>query len=166
MLNIHIYGYFWTLPTVQFSSQYFTLFQCFRVNWSNHLQMFCKKIVLKTFTKFTGKHLYQSFFLNKTVDKKVTEDTWPEMGWTLIETFKCAPHKKCPWLEFFWFVFFRIRIIRSIRIPVIQRDMEYFSVFTPNAQKYRSEKLRIRTLFTQWCLLKKQIPGYALWNRY
>ena len=42
--------------------------------------MFCKKIVLKTFTKFTGKHLYQSFFLNKTVDKKVTEDTWPEMG--------------------------------------------------------------------------------------
>ena len=27
--------------------------------------MFCKKGVLKTFTKFTGKHMCQSFFVNK-----------------------------------------------------------------------------------------------------
>ena len=28
-------------------------------------EVFCKKIVLKTFAKFTGKHLYQSFLFNK-----------------------------------------------------------------------------------------------------
>ena len=31
----------------------------------------------------------------------------------------------------------------------IRRDMEYLSVFSPNAEKYGPEKLRIRTLFTQ-----------------
>ena len=32
----------------------------------------------------------------------------------------------------------------------IQRDTEYLSGFSPNAGKYGPEKLRIRTLFTQW----------------
>ena len=32
---------------------------------SSRLEMFCKKDVLKHFTKFTGKHLFQSLFLNK-----------------------------------------------------------------------------------------------------
>ena len=35
-------------------------------------------------------------------------------------------HEKCPYSEFFW------------------------SVFSPNAEKYGPEKLRIRTLITQW----------------
>ena len=32
---------------------------------SNHLEVFCKKGVLRNFAKFTGKHLCQSLFFNK-----------------------------------------------------------------------------------------------------
>ena len=32
---------------------------------SSHREMFCKKGVLRNFTKFTGEHLCQSLFLNK-----------------------------------------------------------------------------------------------------
>ena len=31
----------------------------------SHLEVFCKKGVLKNFAKFTGKHLCQSLFFNK-----------------------------------------------------------------------------------------------------
>ena len=34
-------------------------------NRSSHPEMFFKKDVLRNFTKFTGKHLYQSLFLRK-----------------------------------------------------------------------------------------------------
>ena len=34
----------------------------------------------------------------------------------------------------------------------IRRDTEYLSMFSPNAGKYGSDNLRIRTLFTQWDL--------------
>ena len=41
----------------------------FCTNWSiyrsSHSEVFCKKGVLWSFTKFTGKHLCQSFFFNK-----------------------------------------------------------------------------------------------------
>ena len=39
----------------------YTIFQCRR----SRLEVFCKKGVLKDFTKFTEKHLCQSLFLNK-----------------------------------------------------------------------------------------------------
>ena len=45
--------------------------------------------------------------------------------------------EKCPYSEFFWSVFIHIRT-------------DYRDVFSPNAGKYGPEKLRIRTLFTQW----------------
>ena len=32
---------------------------------SSRLEVFCKKVVLRNFTKFTGKYLCQSFFFNK-----------------------------------------------------------------------------------------------------
>ena len=32
---------------------------------SSRPEVFCKKVVLENFTKFTGKHLYQSLFFNK-----------------------------------------------------------------------------------------------------
>ena len=35
----------------------------------------------------------------------------------------------------------------------IRRDTPYLSVFSPNPEKYRPEKLWIRTLFTQWIAL-------------
>ena len=50
--------------------------------------------------------------------------------------------EKCPYSEFFWSVFFRIWTEYG-------EATEYLSVFGPNAGKYRPEKLRIRTLFTQ-----------------
>ena len=35
------------------------------VDRSSHLEVFCKKGVLKNFAKFTGKHLHRRHFLNK-----------------------------------------------------------------------------------------------------
>ena len=32
---------------------------------SSHPEVFCKKVALKKFTKFTGKHLCQSLFFSK-----------------------------------------------------------------------------------------------------
>ena len=60
----------------------------------------------------------------------------------------------------------------------IRRNAEYLSVFSPNAGKYGSEKLRIRTLFTQciafvftlWNIFSSMVyKGYhyenSLWNQ-
>ena len=35
---------------------------------SSHLEVFCKKVVLKNFSKFLGKHLLQRLFSNKVLD--------------------------------------------------------------------------------------------------
>ena len=37
---------------------------------SSHPEVFCKKDVLRNFTKFTGKDLYQSLFFNKVIKKE------------------------------------------------------------------------------------------------
>ena len=62
---------------------------------------------------------------------------------TWVKVSSSLTREKCPYSEFFWPVFSRIWTeygeIRSI------------SVFSPNAGKYRPEKLQIRALFTQ-CL--------------
>ena len=39
----------------------------------------------------------------------------------------------------------------------IRRDTPYLSVFSPNAGKYKPEKLRIRTLFTQYKISQRFI---------
>ena len=45
----------------------------------------------------------------------------------------------------------RIRSFSAPYSPVFRLNMErYCSVFNPSAEKYRPEKLRIRTHFTQW----------------
>ena len=33
-------------------------------NWSSRPELFCKKVILRNFAKYTGKHLCQSLFLN------------------------------------------------------------------------------------------------------
>ena len=38
-------------------------------NRSSRPEVFCKKGILRNFTKFTGNHLYQSLFLNKVSDR-------------------------------------------------------------------------------------------------
>ena len=39
--------------------------QCAKEYRNSHVEVFCKKDVFRKFAKFTGKHLYWSFFLNK-----------------------------------------------------------------------------------------------------
>ena len=48
----------------------------------------------------------------------------------------------------FLFGVFLVRILPGL--DWIRRDAPYLSVFSPNAEKFGPEKLRIRTLFTQW----------------
>ena len=45
---------------------------------SSRPELFCKKGVLRNFTKFTGKRLYHSLFFNKVVGliKRVSSDAW------------------------------------------------------------------------------------------
>ena len=45
-------------------------------NGSSRPEVFCKKIVLRNFAKFTGKHLCQGLFFNK-------------VAWTLVQVFSC-----------------------------------------------------------------------------
>ena len=45
---------------------------------SSQPEMFCKKVVLRNLTKFTGKHLCQSFFLHRTPLVTASEDDFKE----------------------------------------------------------------------------------------
>ena len=49
----------------------------------------------------------------------------------------------------------------------IRRDSEYLFVFSPNAEKCGPEKLRIRTLFTQWYskISEKIIKPCSVWMK-
>ena len=49
---------------------------------SSRPEVFCKKGVLRNFTKFTGKHLCQSFFLNKVAASFIKKET-------LAQVFSC-----------------------------------------------------------------------------
>ena len=61
------------------------------------------------------------------------------IAFTLVNVWFHPLREKCPYSEFFWFV------------------------FTPNAGKYGPEKLRIRTLFTQWTFsfFKKNFSDFS-----
>ena len=52
-----------------------------------------------------------------------------------------SQREKCPYSEFFWSVFSRIRTDYG--------EIQYLSVFTPNAGKYGPEKPRIRLHFSR-----------------
>ena len=66
------------------------IFRHFRIKLSNsslevlfrssHPEVFCKKGILRSFTKFTGKHLCHSLFLNKVADRLLQ---------TLAQVFSC-----------------------------------------------------------------------------
>ena len=55
----------------------------------------------------------------------------------------CTLRKKCPYSEIFWSVYFP-------HLDCIRRFKEYISVFHANSEKNILEKLRIRTILTQW----------------
>ena len=40
----------------------------------------------------------------------------------------------------------------------MRRNKQYLSVFSPSAEKYRQEQLRIRTLFTDWSFPEDVLP--------
>ena len=73
-------------------------------------------------------------FLNKNLFFRQCSNTF------IDEIEHISLREKCPYSEFFWFVLFRIRTEYG----------EYLTVFSPNAGKHGPEKLRIRTLFTQF----------------
>ena len=74
-------------------------------------------------------HLFYMYFY------LVAAGLWPDFLWTPLL-------KKCQYSEIF-------RSVSSPHSDCIRRDMEYLSVFSPNAGKYGPEKLRIWTVFTQ-----------------
>ena len=93
--------------------------------------------------------------------------------WTLADSHRKAMREKCPYSEFFCFVFSRIwteygeilriqsecgKILRISPYSVQMREnTPYLSVFSPNKGKYGPEKLWIRTLFTQLVFVIKLV---------
>ena len=49
-----------------------------KLDRSSRLEVFCRKVALRNFAKFTGKHLYQSLLFNKVAGLK-----------TLAQVFSC-----------------------------------------------------------------------------
>ena len=92
-------------------------------------------------------------------DFRKTEKNWNYQKWKKdpvafdSDVLKCKQFKASNIFhcraEFSWSVFSCIRTEYGeiLRIP-------YLSVFSPNVEKCGPRKLRIRTLFTQWSLLK------------
>ena len=62
----------WTEPTILYSNRSSNSYRCIFSNFflirSSHQRYSMKKGVLRNFTKFTGKHLFQSLFFNKAAD--------------------------------------------------------------------------------------------------
>ena len=92
---------------------------------SSRQEVFCKKGVLRNFTKFTGKHLCQSLFFNKvaglaSVDSISCESVSCEKLWCDILSNRnrvsyqakdyewSALRKKCPYSKLLWSVLSRI----------------------------------------------------------
>ena len=96
------------------------------------------------FMKFWTLAMYKATRLDLIL-LKISKDL--RLGQTLRE--------KCPYSEFFRSLFSRIRIDTD--------STPYLSVFSPNAGKYRPEKNKIRTLFTQWKTLEDSYFPY--WNK-
>ena len=63
---------------------------------------------------------------------------------------------KYPYSEIFWSIF--------SHIWTEYRDTPYLSLFSPNAGKYRPEKLRIRTLFSHCNLVEPNLWFYCQTN--
>ena len=98
--------------------------------------MFCKKVVLKHFVKFTGKHLCQSIFSNKAAGLRISREFY--------ETFK-----KTFFIEYLGGCF-RIKVL-----------WEFFSTltlsikFTPNSRLRISNSSKNHPLFNRFILIFK-----------
>ena len=63
---------------------------------SSRPEVFCKKGVLRNFAKFTGKHLWQSFFFNKVAFAKFlrTPSFIEHLWWLLLKCLPICPHQQ------------------------------------------------------------------------
>ena len=85
-----------------------------RTNRSSIPEMFCKKYVLKNFTKFTGKHLCQSLFFNKVAGlmpatllrKRLWQRCFPVNFAKFLRTLIPIEH---PW----WLLLDKVKLIRA-----------------------------------------------------
>ena len=65
---------------------------------------------------------------------------------------------KAPSFIFEWVTAWKVSVFGVFLVGIflhsnwIRRDIPYLSVFSQNARKYGTEKLRIQVLFTQWVL--------------
>ena len=59
IIKVNVLGFYFS------SSNTFFVVDLFLMLDSSHPEGFCKKVVLKNFTTFAGKHLYRSLFFNK-----------------------------------------------------------------------------------------------------
>ena len=69
----------------------------YRIFRSSRPEVFCKKGVLKSFAKFTEKHLCKSLFLNKVADQ------WPATLFKKELWNRCFPVDLAKFLRFFFF---------------------------------------------------------------
>ena len=101
--------------------QYSTSFRLFPIPnlyRSSRPQVFCKKGILKNFTKFTGKHLWQSLFFDKVAGLR-TATLFKERLWH-----KCFPVNFVKFLrtsifiEHLWWLF--LLLINQHRRPVLK----------------------------------------------
>ena len=62
----------------------------------SHLKVFCKKYIFETLAKFTGKHLYWSFFLIKILQLYLKSDSSTSVLLWILQNFKNTFCKEDP----------------------------------------------------------------------
>ena len=94
------------------------LFTKFR---SSHPEVFCKKGVLRNFTKFTGKHLRQSLFFNKVAGLRPVT-LFKKRLWHRCFPLTFAKFLRTPFfMEHFWW------LLLKIHIKILFVNFVYFS---------------------------------------
>ena len=79
-------------------------------------EVFCKRGVLRNFTKFTGKHLCQSLFFNKVAGKHLCQSLF----FNIVAGLRPATLlKKRPWHRYF-----PVNFVKFLRTPLLQNTSE------------------------------------------
>ena len=94
---------------------------------SSRPQVFCEKGVLRNFTKFTGKHLCQSLFLNKVAACNFIKKE------TLAQVFSCEfceISKTTFFTEYLWW------LLLDINISTIKESSSFISTLFPSEKSF------------------------------
>ena len=106
------------VPRILLTSKIFysKISQYVRKNRSSRPEVFCKKGVLRNFTKFAGKHLFQNLFLNKVADQG------PATLFRKRLWHRCFPANLAKFLrtsfiiEHLWWLFLKIFTISAVQV--------------------------------------------------